>query len=97
MKYKVYAKFGGGEGGGGGQMRCIMGNVEVANGRFLRPFMGKILEKLRARESEKDFMPPSRHFHSLLDYALIDHGSRPISARKMSQTWKVNSAAYTQV
>ena len=61
-----------------------MVNVEVAYGSFGRPFPVKILEKLRARESDKEFMPPSRNFHSLLDYALIDHSSQPISARKIS-------------
>ena len=30
MKIKGYAKFGGGGGGGEGQIKCIMGDVQVA-------------------------------------------------------------------
>ena len=36
MKNKGYAKFGTGGEGGGGQIRCIVGNVQVAFGVLIK-------------------------------------------------------------
>ena len=49
--------------------------------RVLTSISVDVSRKIAGREKEKQFPPPSYHFHGL--YILIEHSSRPISAREI--------------